>query len=104
MTRQSALVLLAALFCGNAHAFQVFEGKVALLQPTYLPSVVSFQLTAGSTLCPSGAWLQWTNADQSNNKAIYATLLAAFTAGKTIRLYINDGDTTCTGVFMHVIE
>jgi hypothetical protein len=35
--------------------------------------------------------------------AVYATLLAAFTAGKTIRLYIADGDATCTGVFMHLV-
>lgn len=75
-----------------------------MLQPTYLPAVVTFSMTAGSSLCPAGTWLRWQNANTDNNKAVYATLLAAFTAGKGVRLYINDGDTTCTGVFLHVFE
>jgi hypothetical protein len=104
MTRKYTLALVAALACTSAHAHQVLEGKVKLLQPTYLPGIVSFQMTVGSSLCPAGGWLQWANADKDNNKAVYATLMAAFMAEKTVRLYINDGDTTCTGVFMHVVE
>ncbi len=104
MIRRYTLAAVMLLACSSANAFQILEGKVAVLQPTYLPSLVSFQMTVGSSLCPSGAWLQWVNASTDNNKAVYATLLAALTAGKTVRLYINDGDTTCTVVFVHLLE
>jgi hypothetical protein len=97
-------LLLLALSCATSHAYEVIVGKVTLLQPTYLPGVVSFSMDAGSPSCPAGGWLKWANADTSNNKAVYATLAAAFLAGKTAKLYVNDGDTTCTGIFLHVIN
>ena len=98
----ACLVLIVT--CDASYALQSFEGKVVTLQPTYMPGIVSFMMDSGNATCPAGSWLQWKNADQSNNKAVYATLLAAFTAAKSIRLYINDGDTTCTGAFMHMIN
>lgn len=107
MKRRSISAMVAAVVLGgisSANAYQIFEGKVDVLQPTYLPAIVTFSMTGGSSLCPAGTWLKWQNANTDNNKAVYATLLAAFTAGKSVRLYINDGDTTCTGVFMHVFE
>jgi hypothetical protein len=106
MKRRSISAIVAAVCLGSssANAYQVFEGRVDVLQPSYLPTVVSFTMTAGSSLCPAGNWLKWQNANTDNNKAVYATLLAAFTASKSVRLYINDGDTTCTGVLMHVFQ
>lgn len=96
-------IALSAVCC-TSQALEHFVGKVTLLEPTYLPNLVHFTMDSGSASCPTGTWLKWTNADQNNNKAVYATLLAALTAGKTIRLYVNDGDTTCTGAFLHMLN
>jgi hypothetical protein len=92
------------LTCSTSYALEEIAGKVTLLQPTFLPSWVSFQMDGRSASCPAGVWLRWANADTANNKAVYATLVAAFLAGKTARLYVNDGDTTCTGVYLHVFN
>lgn len=104
MKRTLALFFLAVFSIESANALQSFEGKVTAVEPTYLPARVSFAMTTGTSVCPAGTFLVWQNADQSNNKAVYMTLLTAFVAGKTIRFYYNDGDATCTGRFLHVIE
>ena len=95
--------LLAGFFAANANAYQSIDGKVTVLEATYLPNSVSFQLSAGTTICPAGTWLKWKNADQSNNKSVYATLLTAAATGKTVRLLINDGDSTCTGLYVYLM-
>jgi hypothetical protein len=104
MIRKLFFLLGITFFCGVANAYQIIEGKVTLLEATFLPSLVTFQMAAGTTTCPAGNFLRWSNADPANNKAVYSTLMAAFLSGKNIRLYINDGDATCTGVFVHIFN
>jgi len=77
-------------------------GKVTLVEPTYLPNAVTFVMDAGNATCPAGSWLKWQKPDPENNKAVFAALMAAMTAGKQVRLYINDGDTSCVGQFVHI--
>jgi hypothetical protein len=91
------------LACTSGMAMEHVTGRVTYLEPTYLPAMVQFTMDAGSASCPTGQYLKWQKADQSNNKTVYATLLLALTAGKRIRLFMNDGDTTCTGQFLHVL-
>lgn len=95
---------LVVLIAPSAYAYQTIEGHVTLLEPTYLPTTVAFSMDAGSSVCPAGGWLRWSKSSTDNNKAAYATLLSAFTTGKRIRFYINDGDTNCMGVAMHLID
>ena len=88
----------------RAIALQEFQGKVSTLEPSYMPGAVAFAMTTGNAACPAGTWIFWKNADAANNKAVYATLLAAQLGDKTVRFYINDGDTTCTGVHLHILN
>ncbi len=98
-----AAMALAGCLVGNAHAAQIsITGSVVQLEPTYLPTEVSFSMSNGSALCPTGHWLIWKNASTSNNQAVYATLLAAYVSNKQITIYLDDADTTCTGTFIHI--
>lgn len=95
-----ALVFVAK----NASALEQIKGKVTLLEPSYLPGVITFRMDTGSTSCPAGKWLKWQKSEPENNKAVYSTLMAALMADKTIRFYINDGDTNCIGQAVHLIK
>ncbi len=105
MKLKTLVVGLSLVITSNtAFALESWVGTVILIEPTYLPSSIAFQMDSGNTTCPAGKWLQWSNPDQANNKAVYATLLTAFTTGKKVRFHINDGDTTCTGQYFHILN
>jgi len=95
----SILALLVSLPC---YGWQTVLGQVTELEATYLPTTIMFKMSTGSSVCPAGAWLKWANSNTENNKAVYATLLTAAVSGTSILFYIADGDTTCTGAFIHV--
>lgn len=88
----------------NAMALQELIGKVVAVEPTYLPGRVQFTLDSGTASCPAGGWLAWQNADPGNNKAVYATLLAALATGKSVRAYFDPADATCTAQFVHLLN
>jgi hypothetical protein len=69
-----------------------------------MPNMVFVQLDTGSSVCPAGMWLPWKNADKDNNKAVYAGLLTALATGKSVRFHYGDGDTTCTGSYIHFMD
>ena len=98
------LGVFVAIACNASNALEVATGRVTYLEPTYLPAVVSFAMDSGSASCPAGQLLKWQKADQSNNKAAYATLMLALSTGKKIRLFFNDGDTTCIGQYLHLLS
>ncbi len=102
--RRTLCVCALFLFADAATAVTVFEGRVSTVEPTYLPAQVAFQMNTGSALCPGGAWLWWRKTDPDNNKTAYATLLAVLLAGKRIRVYLDDGDASCTVHHVHVLE
>ena len=92
------------LACASpAQALETITAHVTALEASYLPSMVTFWLDAGSGSCPVGTMLKWSKPDAENNKAIYSTLLTALTAGNSVRFYINDGDTQCVGQFIHLL-
>jgi len=96
--------LLVALACDASIALESATGHVTYLEPTFLPAIVQFTLDSGSASCPAGTYLKWQKSDQSNNKAVYATLMLALSTGRRVRLYINDADTTCVGQFLHLLS
>jgi len=98
-----AVGVLGLLVWRSAHAAEVVTARVTLVEPTYMPNVVSFQIDKPFPSCPLGSWLTW-NKGPDNNRAVYAALLSAMSSGKRITLYINSGDTTCTGQYLHVLK
>lgn len=102
--RKICVGLLLALSSQAALAFEVIVGHVVVLEPSYMPGYISFQMDAGSTSCPTGRWLIWKNPDTANNKAVYATLMQAMATGKKIRFHITDGDASCQGQFIHLLS
>ncbi|WP_151960989.1 hypothetical protein [Acinetobacter bereziniae] len=90
-----------SLVCAKAHAVEVLTGKVKILEATYMPVKILFQLNVGTSSCPAGTWLSWSNPNAYNMKITYATLLAAVSSGKSINIYINN---SCEGQYLHIIS
>lgn len=111
MRRRIVLALVAGFTLAGplvapAHAIQYIQGHILQLEPTYLPDQIALQIDAGNTACPSGHWLWW-NQGASTHKdsaSVYATMLAALLAKKTVDFVINDNDTTCVGQFFHIYQ
>jgi hypothetical protein len=102
---RAALLLAAGVWGQSAGATQVVVvGLVTNLQPSFMPGLVTFQMNNGAALCPAGTWLHWQNADPENNKAVYDTLMAALLNNKTVRLYFDDQDATCTGAYVQILS
>lgn len=106
--RISLLALAMNLFIffvqsASAWALENTVAHVVRLEGTFMPSYIKFQLDGGTSTCGPYTWLTW-QKDADNNKAIYATLLAALSSGKRIELYLNNGDTSCTGQYIHFLE
>ena len=99
-----AFATVCILQVNMAYALEAITGKVTHLQPTTLPTHVSFIMDTGNTTCPAGTWLWWLNRTDENHKAVYATLLAAVLGNKKVSFYINDGDTNCHGQFLHILD
>jgi hypothetical protein len=95
----ATVVLLAS---GNAAALEAIAGKVTRIDVTSMPNKVSFTLSAGNPTCPAGGWVSWQGTADSN-KAIYAALMTAITNDNSVVFYINSGETTCRGAFLHLL-
>lgn len=106
MTRLYWMAVIGAvglMFSSSAIGSEVVTAKVSLVEPTYMPGIVSFQLAGGTATCPVGTWLHWQQS-ADNNKAVYAALLTALATGRRVTFYVANGDTTCTGQFLHVLS
>lgn len=95
--------IVTAFFSFNAHSLEGFIGKVTYLEPTYMPGAIRFTVSGGNSTCPLGTAIKWSKEDVENNKVVYSTLLAAFMAGKSVRIYINDNDTSCNAQYIHLL-
>lgn len=104
MNSKIILGISLAIVSTASVALESFVGKVTVVEPTYLPVAISFVMDTGSATCPAGTWLKWQKADQENNKAVYATLMAALVSGKQVRFHFNNGDSTCSGQFLHLLN
>lgn len=101
--RKLLITCIASLAWTDAMAVEPIVGRVTFMEATYLPGAVNFSLDGGSATCPAGRTLWWQKADQSSNKAIYATLLMAIATTKRVRVYVNEGDVNCFVQFFHVL-
>jgi hypothetical protein len=94
-------VLSFMLLAFNSNALETITGKVTLVEATYMPGTITFNMDTGNSTCPKGTWLKWSKTDE-NNKVTYSTLLTALVSGNKINFYIKDNDTTCTGAYLHL--
>jgi hypothetical protein len=60
------------------------SGHVALVEPSYMPDRVQFQMDVGDSTCPTGEWLLWIGKNPDSNKAVYSSLLAALLSNRTV--------------------
>jgi hypothetical protein len=98
-----AAVLLASLSL-NAHALEEIVGKVNFVEASYMPVAITFQLSGTSSAsCPPGTVFTWGKSDMSNNKAVYASLIAAMMAGTSVRIYVDPANTGCAPQFIHFL-
>ena len=95
----------AATLCFSLQALALENtvARVVRLEGTFMPSFIKFQLDGGTSTCGAYSWLTW-QKDGDNNKAVYATLLAALVSNKRVELYINNGDSSCTGQYIHLVD
>ena len=94
---------IVVFFSSKVLSLEFLTGQVVTLEASYMPDVIKFKLDVGSTTCPEGGWLSWKN-NSENNKVVYSMLMTSLVAGKNIRFYINDNDTSCTGKYIHILN
>lgn len=98
------LVLAAMLFVmAQAKSHEHVVAKVGLVESSYMPASVAFILASGTASCPAGKWLFW-QRDAENNKAVYAMLLAAKISGGSVRIFFDEGDSTCVPRHLHLVD
>ena len=97
--------VLVAMAGANAYATEFITGKLSFVDPAAMPTTLLFVMTdGGNATCPTGTALRWSKPDPENMKAVYALLLTALAGDKQIRFYFDDGDTSCTGTFIHILN
>ncbi len=103
---KKVLVLMVGLLALDAPcwALETTQAHVTLVEATYMPGRVQFQLDAGTPSCPAGTWVAWANSNTDNNKSVYALLLAAVSSGKEVQIFFNNGETSCTAQFVYALS
>jgi hypothetical protein len=102
MIRKIVLTLVLLGSSGSSVALEQATAHVTLVQSTYMPTNIQFEVDTGTPSCPAGHWLTWANANVDNNKATYSTLLTAIAADKPVLYFVNNGDTGCTVIFLDI--
>jgi hypothetical protein len=103
MKKNVLLVAILMLLTSSVYALERITGKVTIVEPTYLPASISFQMDTGNSTCPKGNWFKWSKTPE-NNKFVYSTLMTALVSGKKINFYINDNDSSCKGQYLHLLS
>ena len=103
MKMRHVMILLFLIASESSWAYEAATARVTTVQSTYMPTNIQFSVDTGTASCPAGHWLTWSNPNIENNKATYATLLAALISATSILYYINNSDTTCTVVFLDIL-
>src|SRR4051794_20556749 len=101
-----ATVILATIAATSAHAatLSVNSAQVTLIEPSYMPDSIAFQIDKPVGACPAGAFLRWyargadITAKNANISAVYALLVTALASGKTLNLGVDDSNCS-VGVF-----
>jgi hypothetical protein len=97
------IAAMAFMLAPAAWASETAQAHVAVVESTYMPASITFQVDMGSPNCPAGAWLSWNNGNQSNVMSAFALLIAASNSGNRIQYFVNNGDTTCQVQFLYAL-
>ena len=62
--RKLAFAIGALVLAPASWALETAQAHVTIVESSYMPGSVIFQVDAGSPSCPVGAWLTWSNAMQ----------------------------------------
>jgi hypothetical protein len=79
--------------------------KVTVVEATYMPGLVSFQLATMPPDCSGGRWLLWygkgskENEKFSNAKSTFVALMAAQASGNSIHVY----GSGCQVEYLHLL-
>lgn len=98
--KKHLIAIVFAAFSAGALSQEVLRGHVTVVESTYMPGAITFQMNVGTPKCPKGVWLTW-QKDPENNKTVYGTLLAAITSGREVTLYADYVEGQCIGRFLH---
>jgi hypothetical protein len=77
---------------------------VIMVEPTYIPSFVRFQLKDNTGNACTGKWLDYYGRgteSSSNTLAVYSALLTALTSGKHVNIY---GTNECKIEYVHILN
>ena len=103
MKRLSLRMLLVGCLgffsASNVFALELITGKPILIESTYMPGLLVFQMDVGTSTCGAGAFIFW-QSNGENNKVTYSTVLTALTAGKNLNVYLDSG--TCNARYLHI--
>lgn len=84
------------------------QTTVSVVEGSYVPSLVPFEINVPAGTCARGAWLYWTiqGTDEAkqiaNAQAVFSLLLTAKMSNKTIEIYgYNSG---CAVAFIHLVN
>lgn len=101
----AALALGAAASPASAYDWEV-QGKVIMVEITYMPDYIAFQINVPAGSCGNGV-LIWpakgatAEAKSDNVQAALSVLLTAKATNSNIRIYGNNAN--CTIDYMHLI-
>jgi hypothetical protein len=101
------IIFIFFTLCSNASAFTWNQvSKVTIVEATYMPRVVSFQLATMPAECASSTgWLLWygkgsnDNEKFSNAKSTFVALMAAQASGNSIHIY----GSGCQVEYLHLL-
>jgi hypothetical protein len=100
------MLFIFFVLCSSASAFTWNQvSKVTVVEATYMPGLVSFQLATMPGDCSGGRWLLWygkgsnENEKFSNAKSTFVALIAALASGNSINIY----GTGCQVEYLHLL-
>src|SRR6516164_335288 len=105
-----AIVLVSMPANAGTVDWSVNGAHVTVVEGSYMPGFITFQIDAAVGPCPAGSWLIWngqgstSQSQQDNNKAVYALLITALATGKAINLYGNNPSASggaCLATYVH---
>jgi hypothetical protein len=104
MLKKIAFAMIALALAPASWALETAQAHLTIVETTYMPAQIGFQVDTGTARCPAGTWLKWINANVDNVKSAFALLSAATNTGSRIQYFINNGDTTCQVQFLYALS
>ncbi|TWB48959.1 hypothetical protein [Nitrospirillum viridazoti] len=107
ITTCMAVTAAALLISPAALAFDIQgQAKVVMVEPSYMPGYVTFQIDTDIGPCKANTWLYWyakgpdQTSQNANVAAAYSTFLTAASTGMTVILYGNSNN--CSFDFLNI--